>query len=104
LTGTPLTNVQLRLPRSLILNSPASVRTTQWLREIYYGGGVEPSLRPEWPVRIVVNDGRVTLTGELVDSASREQLETMAWSAGARFVETRLQAPTGSLPMASAQR
>jgi osmotically-inducible protein OsmY len=97
--------LEVRNDIELQASAPEDVMLRRRIFErFYHGGGVRGSERPEWPVRIVVNDGRVILTGELADSASREQLETMASSAGARFVETRLQAPTGSVPIASARR
>jgi osmotically-inducible protein OsmY len=60
---------------------------------LYYGGGVVGSDPHEWPVRILVSHGRVTLAGEITANAERERLEALAQSAGARFVETRLQTP-----------
>ena len=68
---------------------------------LYYGGGFVDSDRPEWPVRILVSHGRVTLAGEITDSADRERLEAMAQSAGARFVETQLQTPITSMQLAA---
>jgi hypothetical protein len=69
---------------------------------LYYGGGIHPSQSPEWPVRILVSNGLVTLAGD-VDSVKREQLEAIAWSAGARFVAIQLQGYVTSTPLAVAQ-
>lgn len=70
---------------------------------LYYGGGVVDSDRPEWPVRILLSHGRVTLAGEITDSANRERLEAMARSAGALFVETRLQTAITSMQVAASR-
>ena len=86
-------------------SAPEDVMLRRRLFErLYYGGGVEASQRPEWPVRILVSEGHVTLAGELGGNANREQLETMAWSAGARSVGTKLQASTSLTQTASARR
>ena len=66
-------------------SAPEDVMLRRRLFErLYYGGGVVDSGRPEWPVRILVSHGRVTLAGEITDSADRERLEALAQSAGAR--------------------
>ena len=86
-------------------STPEDVMLRRRLFErLYYGGGIESSQRPEWPVRILVSDGHVALAGELADGSNREKLESMAWSAGARSVETKPQASTSPTQMASARR
>ncbi len=85
-------------------STPEDVMLRRRLFErLYYGGGIENSQRPEWPVRILVSDGRVTLAGDVASSAERERLKAMAWNAGARFVETRLQAQVTSMHVAPAR-
>lgn len=54
---------------------------------LYYGGVIPADPRPEWRVRILVSEGRVTLAGELPEGAELARLEAMAWEAGARFVD-----------------
>lgn len=72
-------------------SAPADVQLRRRLFErFYYGGGIPRDQRPEWPVRILVSDARVTLAGELPKSADLARLETMAWEAGASFVEAQL--------------
>ena len=70
---------------------------------LYYGGGVVGNDRLEWPIRILVSDGRVTLAGEITPNAERERLEAMAQSAGAGFVETRLQTATTPTQVAASR-
>jgi hypothetical protein len=56
---------------------------------LYYGGGFPGGQRPEWPVRILVSDGRVTLAVETAGGVEPERLEALARSACAscaRFV------------------
>ena len=85
-------------------SAPEDVMLRRRLFErLYYGGAIEGSERPEWPVRILVSHGRVILAGELPDSANREHVEKMAWSAGARAVETQLHTSTSLTQMVSAQ-
>ncbi|HJS56817.1 MAG TPA: BON domain-containing protein [Vicinamibacteria bacterium] len=75
-------------------SAPEDVMLRRRLFErLYYDGGIGGNDRLEWPVRILVSHGRVTLAGEITENAERERLEAIAQSAGARFVETRLQTP-----------
>jgi osmotically-inducible protein OsmY len=74
-------------------SAPADVQLRRRLFErLYYGGGIPRGERPDWPVRILVSEGRVTLAGELPASVDRARLEAMAWEAGAFFVEVQLHA------------
>jgi osmotically-inducible protein OsmY len=85
-------------------SAPADVQLRRRLFErLYYGGGIEPSPHPEFPVRILVSDGRVTLAGAVASSADSARLEAMAWDAGAGFVENRLKAQHTSIRLAALQ-
>jgi hypothetical protein len=48
---------------------------------VYYGGAIEAGQRAEWPVRILVSDGRVTLAVAAAGGIQPEQLEALARSA-----------------------
>ena len=86
-------------------SSPEDVMLRRRLFErLYYGGAIEGNGRPEWPVRILVSDGRVTLAGDLAVSAERARLETIARNAGARLVETRMQAQVVPVTLSAAQK
>ena len=86
-------------------SAPGDVSLRRRLFEtLYYGAGMPSGQRPEWPVRILVSDGRVTLAGEVGSSAEREALEAMALRAGAQFVENQLQAPVTSVRLAAARQ
>lgn len=79
-----------------------------WLRRrlferLYYGGAIAPGRRPEWPVRILVSEGRVTLAGEVVDGTDLHLVEAMARSLGARFVDTQLLLRPSSTRLAAAR-
>ena len=80
-----------------------SLRRRLFERLYYHGAGIPGGQRPEWPVRILVSDGRVTLAGEVASSAERERLEAMAWGAGAQFVENHLQTQVTSERVAAAR-
>ena len=83
-------------------SAPEDVMLRRRLFErIYYGGDVVGNDSREWPVRILVSHGRVTLAGEIAANAERERLEALAQSAGARFVETRLQTPIMPMQVAA---
>ena len=69
---------------------------------LYFGGEIDAGQRPEWPVRILVSDGRVTFAGELASSAECERLETIALNAGAQSVATRFQAQAPRAHLAAA--
>ena len=85
-------------------SAPADVMLRRRLFErLYYGGVIEASSRPDWPVRILVSDGRVTLAGELTGDVDRDRLEAIAWNSGARFVEVELQLPVNSMQLAAAR-
>jgi osmotically-inducible protein OsmY len=68
--------------------APEDVQLRRRLFErLYYGGGMPADPRPEWPVRILVSEGRVTLAGELPQGAELARLQAMAWEAGALSVD-----------------
>jgi hypothetical protein len=68
--------------------APEDVQLRRRLFErLFYGGGIPADPRPEWPVRILVSEGRVTLAGELPEGAELARLQAMAWEAGALFVD-----------------
>jgi hypothetical protein len=70
--------------------APQDVQLRRRLFErLYYGGGIPADPRPEWPVRILVSEGRVTLAGELPEGAALARLQAMAWEAGALFVDVQ---------------
>jgi hypothetical protein len=72
-------------------SAPEDVRLRRALfQRIYYGGGIPTDPQPRWPVRILVSEGRVTLAGDLPESAEVAGLAAMAWDAGALSVEARL--------------
>jgi hypothetical protein len=85
-------------------SAPEDVMLRRRLFErLYYGGAIEGGGRPEWPVRIVVDGGRVILAGQLTSSAKRERLEAIAWDAGARLVEARLQPQVTPVALSAAR-
>jgi len=69
--------------------------------KIYYGGAMPGGSRPEWPVRIQVSNGCVTLAGQVASSRDRERLEAMAWQAGAQLVENQLHAQAVTIQLAA---
>jgi hypothetical protein len=70
--------------------APEDVQLRRSLFErLYYGGGIPADPRPEWPVRILVSEGRVTLAGGLPEGAELARLQAMAWEAGALFVDVQ---------------
>lgn len=70
--------------------APEDVRLRRRLFErLYYGGGIPTDPRPEWPVRILVSEGRVTLAGQLPEGAELARLRAIAWEAGALFVDAQ---------------
>jgi osmotically-inducible protein OsmY len=71
--------------------------------QLYYGGGIPGSSEPEWPVRILVSDGGVTLAGFVPTGADRERLMLLAADAGAAFVESQLQIEDSSVRLATAR-
>ena len=86
-------------------SAPEDVSLRRRLFErLYYGAGMPGGQRPEWPVRILVSDGRVTLAGEVGSSNEGERLEAMARSVGAQFVENQLQAQVTSVRLAAARQ
>jgi osmotically-inducible protein OsmY len=83
--------------------APDDVRLRRRLFErLYYGGGIPSDQQPRWPVRIVVNEGRVILAGELPRGAELARLRAMAWEAGALFVEVHLHDDTAPQRQAAA--
>jgi hypothetical protein len=48
---------------------------------LYYGGAIEGGPRAEWPVRILVSDGRVSLAVAAAGSVEPERLQALARSA-----------------------
>jgi hypothetical protein len=70
---------------------------------LYYGGAIEGGAQPEWPVRILVNEGRVVLAGDMASSAERGRLEAMAWNAGARTVEMQMPAQLAPVALSAAR-
>lgn len=79
-----------------------------WLRRrlferLYYGSAIAAGPGAEWPVRILVSEGRVTLAGELANGTDLHQVEEMASSLGARFVDTQLLLRPGSTRLAAAE-
>jgi hypothetical protein len=94
----------MSFPASIEVQSsaPADVMLRRRLFErLYYGGAIEASSWPEWPVRILVSDGRVTLAGEPTGDVDRDRLEGTAWNSGARFVEVELQLKVNSMQLAA---
>ena len=70
--------------------APEDVRLRRRLFErLYYGGGIPTDPRPEWPVRILVSEGSVTLAGELPEGPGLARLQAMAWEAGAISVDAQ---------------
>ena len=72
--------------------------------KIYYGGAMPGGSRPEWPVRIQVSNGCVTLAGQVANGRDSERLEAMAWQAGAQLVTNQLQAQAATIQMAAARK
>jgi osmotically-inducible protein OsmY len=78
-------------------------RRRRLFERLYYGGGIPGSSEPEWPVRILVSDGGVTLAGFVPSGPDRERLMLLAADAGATFVESQLQVRDSSVRLAAAQ-
>jgi len=73
----------------------------QLYERIYYAGAMPGGSRPEWPVKIVVSEGRVMLAGEVARGRDRERLEAIAWRAGAQQVENRLETSPSTVRVAA---
>ena len=70
--------------------SPADGSLRRRLFEsIYYGGVLAANAEPEWQVRIVADQQRVMLFGDVPCGAAQERLEALAREAGALAVELR---------------
>ena len=69
-------------------SSPADGSLRRRLFEsIYYGGVLAANAEPEWQVRIVVDQERVTLFGDVPRGVARKRLEALARDAGALAVD-----------------
>ena len=71
-------------------SSPADESLRRRLFErIYYSGVLAANADPEWQVRIVVDQQRVTLFGAVPRGAGQQRLEAVARNAGVQAVEMR---------------